>query len=172
MGLFSLLYQAFLPPLLTNASSEWLSFLSVINIIKLERFHRAASRAITSCLSFSPIPLFLTEAFLPPLRVIQTHFAWSSNERALCLPTSFPISNLTRLGSEIKTFQILLRPLARLTLRFSLLALSFLLVTCLSSVWSPPFLAHAPAINSPLLPTYGSHSPLLSLTLRFGVMDR
>ena len=60
--------------------------------------HRAASRAITSCLSSSPIPLLLTEAFLPPLRVTLTHFTLLSYERALRLPTSFPISGLTRHG--------------------------------------------------------------------------
>ena len=68
------------------------------NITKLERLYRAASRAITSCLSSSPIPLLLTEASLPPLRVTLTHFTLFSHERALRLPTSFPISGLARLG--------------------------------------------------------------------------
>ena len=68
------------------------------NITKLERLHRAASRAITGCLSSSPIPLLLTEASLPPLRVTLTHFTLFSHERALRLPTSFPISGLARLG--------------------------------------------------------------------------
>ena len=73
-------------------------FLSATNTTKLERLHRAASRAITGCLSSSPIPPLLTEASLPPLRVILTHFALSSYERALRLPTSFPISGLARPG--------------------------------------------------------------------------
>ena len=60
--------------------------------------HRAASRAITDCLSPFPIPLLLSEAFLPPLRVILTHFTHLSYEQALRLPTSFPISGLARLG--------------------------------------------------------------------------
>ena len=64
----------------------------------MERLHRAASRAITGCLSSSPIPLLLTEASLPPLRVTLTHFTLFSYERALRLPTSFPISDLARLG--------------------------------------------------------------------------
>ena len=64
----------------------------------MERLHRAASRAITGCLSSSPIPLLLTEASLPPLRVTLTHFTLFSYERALRLPTSFPISGLARLG--------------------------------------------------------------------------
>ena len=62
------------------------------------RHHRAASRAITGCLSFSPIPLVLSEASLPPLRVTLTHFTLFSYELALCLPTSFPISGLARRG--------------------------------------------------------------------------
>ena len=73
-------------------------FLSVTNITKLERLHRAASRAITGCFSSSPIPLLLSESSLPPLRVTLTHFALSSYERALRLLNSFPISGLARLG--------------------------------------------------------------------------
>ena len=93
----SLLYKAFLRPLLTYASPGWFPFLSATNITKLERFHRAASRAISGCLSFSPIPLLLSEALVPPLRVTLTHFALSSYERALRLPNSLPISGLVRL---------------------------------------------------------------------------
>ena len=66
----------------------------------MERLHRAASRAITGCLSFTSIPLLLTEAPLPPLRVTLTHFTVLSYERALRLPTSFPISGLARLGAK------------------------------------------------------------------------
>ena len=72
--------------------------LSATNFTKLERFHRAASRAITGCLSFSPIPLLLSEASLLPLRVALTHFTLLSYKRVLRLPTSFPISGLARLG--------------------------------------------------------------------------
>ena len=42
--------------------------------------------------------LLLSEASLPPLRVTLTHFTLFSYERALRLPTSFPISVLARLG--------------------------------------------------------------------------
>ena len=102
----SVLYKAFLRPLLTYASPGWFPFLSATNITKLERLHRAASRAITGCLSSSPIPLLPTEASLPllyeaslpPLRVTLTPFTLFSYERALRLPTSFPISGLARLG--------------------------------------------------------------------------
>ena len=62
----SVLYKSFLRFLLTYASSGWFPFLSATNLTKLERFHRAASRAITGCLSSSPIPLLLTEASLHP----------------------------------------------------------------------------------------------------------
>ena len=65
---------------------------------KLKCLHRAASCAITSCLSSSPIPLFLSEASLPTLRVTLTHFTFFSYEQALRLPTFFPISGLARLG--------------------------------------------------------------------------
>ena len=64
----------------------------------MERLHQAASRAITGCLSSSPIPLLLSEASLPPIRVTLTHFTLLSYERAHCLPTSFAISGLTRPG--------------------------------------------------------------------------
>ena len=90
-----LLYKAFLRPVLTYASPEWFPFLSATNINKLERLHQAASRAINCCLSSSPIPLLLSGA---SLRVTQTHFTLSSYEWALCLPTSFSISSLDRLG--------------------------------------------------------------------------
>ena len=94
----SVLYKSFFRPLLTYASPGWLPFLSTTNHTKLERLHRAASRAITGCLLSSPISLLLTEASLPPLRVTLTQFTLSSYERALRLPTSFPISGLARLG--------------------------------------------------------------------------
>ena len=57
----SLLYKAFIWPLLTYVSSGWFPFVSVTNITKLERLHRVASRAITGCLSSSPIPFLLFE---------------------------------------------------------------------------------------------------------------
>ena len=94
----SVLYKSFLRSLLTYASPGWFPFLSATNITKLERLHRAASRAITGCLLSSSIPLLLTEASLPPLRVTLTHFTLFSHERALRLPTSFPISGLAKLG--------------------------------------------------------------------------
>ena len=94
----SLLYKSFLPSFFTYASPRWFLFLSATNFTKLKRFHRAASRAITGCLSSSPIPLLLSEASLPPLRVTLTHFTLISYERALRLPTFFPISGLARLG--------------------------------------------------------------------------
>ena len=94
----SVLYKSFLRSLLTYASPGWFPFLSATDLTKLERLHRAASRAITGCLSFSPIPLLLTEASLPPLRATLTQFTLFSYEPALRLPTSFSISGLARLG--------------------------------------------------------------------------
>ena len=98
----SVLYKSFLQSLLTYASPGWFPFLSATNITKLERLHRAASRAITGCLSSYPIPLLLSKASLPPLRVTLTHFTLLSYERALRLPTSFPISGLARLGVKLR----------------------------------------------------------------------
>ena len=94
----SVLYKGFFRPLLTYASPEWFPFLSVTHITKLERLYRAASRAITGCLLSSPIPLLLSEASLPSIRVTLTHFTLLSYERALRLQTSFCISGLARLG--------------------------------------------------------------------------
>ena len=64
----------------------------------MERLHRAPSHAISDCLSSSLIPLLLSDASPPPLRVTLTYFTPSSYERALRLPTSFPISGLARFG--------------------------------------------------------------------------
>ena len=107
----SLLYESFLRSLLTYASPGWFSFLGATNFTKLERLHRAASRAITGCLSSSPIPLLLSAASLPPLRVTLTHFTFLSYERAL-LPTSFPISGLARLGVKPRLCRSSLRAFA------------------------------------------------------------
>ena len=94
----SVLYKSFLRSLFTYASPGWFPFLSATILTKLKRLHRVASRAITGCLSSSPIPFFLSKASLPLLRVTLTDFTLLSYERALHLPTSFPISGLARLG--------------------------------------------------------------------------
>ena len=94
----SVLYKSFLRLLLTYVSPGWFPFLSVTNFTKLERLYRAVSRAITGCLSSSPISLLLSEASLPLLRVTLTHFTLLSYELALRLSPSFPISGLARLG--------------------------------------------------------------------------
>ena len=106
------LYKSFLRPLLTYASPRWFPFWSVTDITKLERLHRAASRAITGCLSTFPIPLLLSEASLPRLRVTLTHFTLLSYERALRLPTSFPISDLAGLGVKPRLCRSSCRALA------------------------------------------------------------
>ena len=122
----------------------------------MERLHRMASRAISGCLLFCPIPLLLSEASVPPLRVTLTHFALSSYERTLRLPTSFPISGLARL--EVKprlcrsswrafasTHAMMLRSTPSKE-RLSLLALSHLLGNCLPTLWSPLLTLHALAL--------------------------
>ena len=82
MGPLSLLYKSFLWSLLTCTSPRWFPLLSATNFTKLEWPHQAANGAITGCLSFSPIPLPLSKASLPPLRVTLTHFTLLSYERA------------------------------------------------------------------------------------------
>ena len=92
----SVLYKSFFRPLLTYASPGWFPFLSATNLTKLERLHRAASRAITGCLSSSPTPLLLSEVFFISPTSHPDSFTFLSHERALRLPT-FPISRLARL---------------------------------------------------------------------------
>ena len=168
----SVLHKAFLRPLLTYASPGCFPFLSATNLTKLERLHRAASGAITGCLSSSPIPLFLTKAFLSLLRVTLTHFTLFSYERALRLPISFPISGLARLGVKPRLCRSSWSVLLRLTRscfvllvlgRLFLLALPVLLGICLRSRWSPPLPLHALALI-PLSLARVWLSPTLSLS--------
>ena len=143
----SVLYKSFLRPLLTYASPRWFPFSSATNFTKLERLHRAASRAITGCLSSSPIPLLLTEASLPSLRVTLTLFTLSSYEQTLRLPTFFSISGLARLGVKPKLCRSSWRAFASThplmlpstcSREALLLTLPFLPGICLRSPWSPP----------------------------------
>ena len=151
----SFLYKSFLRSLLTYASPGWFPFLSATSFTKLERLYRAASRAITGCLSSSPIPLLLSEASLPPLRVTLTHFTLLSYDRALRLPTSFPISGLARLGVKPRLCRLSWRAFASThplmvpstSSREALVTCPpFLLGICLPSRWSPPFPLHALAL--------------------------
>ena len=150
-----LLYKVFLRSLLTYASPGWFPFLSATNFTKSELLHRAASRAIIGCLSSSPIPLLLSEASLPSLRVTLTHFTFLSYERARRLPTSFHISGFARLGVKPRLCRSSWRAFAStypLMLPSTccrglfLLALSLLLRICLPSSWSSPFPLHALAL--------------------------
>ena len=129
--------------------------LSITNITKLERLHRAASRAISHCLSSSPIPLLLCEMSLPLLLVTLTHIVLSSYEGALRLPTSFPISDLAKHGVKLRLCRSSWRAFVSThpfmlpstsPQRFSLPALLLLLGTCFSLLWSPLFPLYAPAL--------------------------
>ena len=83
-------------------------FTRIVSFPKHYQFHqigmppRAASCAISGCLSSSPIPLLLSKTSLPPLGVTMTYFTLFSYERALRLPTSFAISGLVRLGVKTR----------------------------------------------------------------------
>ena len=79
-SLFLFCINLFFRLLLTYATPGWFPFLNVTNLTKLERLHLAASRAITGCFWSSPIPLLISEASLPPLRMTPTHFTLSSYE--------------------------------------------------------------------------------------------
>ena len=135
-------------------------FLSVTTITKLERLHRAASCAITGCLSFFSIPL-ISEASLLSLRVTLIHFTFSSYERALCLPTFFTILGLVKLGVKPRLCRSSWRAFA--STHLLMLPFTFhrepLLGTCLPSLWSPLFPLRALALIHPLLPRCGSCLP-------------
>ena len=167
----SLMYKAFLRPLLTYPSLGWFPFLSATNLTKLEHLHQAASCAITGCLLSSPIPLLLSEASLPPLRVTLTQFTPSSYERALRLPTSFPISGLARLRVKPRLCRSSWRAFASThSLMLSSTSPREALVACppcppwnLPSVTvESPFPPHALALIPSLWPRCGSRPPWLS----------
>ena len=88
-----------------------------------------------------PFPLFLSEMYLPPLRINLSHFALSSYKRAL-LPTSFPYFRFGQICRVTKTLQITLENIcvhsaAHIFYYFSLGASVYL--PCLSSL-VPAFL--------------------------------
>ena len=86
---FSLLYKAFVRPVLTYASPGWFPFLCNTATNHLEVLHRAACRVITGCLSSTPSSLLLLEAQLPPLKLTLEHQTLYSFERALRLQPDF-----------------------------------------------------------------------------------
>ena len=113
------------------------------------------------CFSSSPIPLFLSEAFLPPLRVTLTHFTLSSYERALRPQTSFPISGSARFGVGPRLSRFSWRAFASthpLMLPFTF-PKEAIFACPPSPPWSPPFFT-VESIYSSLC----SRSDLLSLT--------
>ena len=85
----SLLYKAFVRPVLTYASPGWFPFLCNTATNHLEVLHRAACRVITGCLFSTPSSLLLLEAQLPPLKLTLEHQTLYSFERALRLPLDF-----------------------------------------------------------------------------------
>ena len=82
----SLLYQAFVRPVLTYTSRGWFPFLCNTATNHLEVLPRAACRVITGSLSSIPSSLLLLEAQLPPLKLTLEHQALSSFERTLLSP--------------------------------------------------------------------------------------
>ena len=129
-----------------------------------QRLHRAASRAITGCLSSSPIPLLFSEASLPPPLVALTHFALLSYERALRPPTSFPISGLARLcRSSWRAFASSHPPVLLLLGRLFLLASLSFLESAFVHRGVHPFLSML-SLRSSLSPAKVRLSPPLTLS--------
>ena len=85
----SLLYKAFVRPVLTYASPGWFPFLCNTATNHLEVLHIAACRVITGCLFSTPFSRLLLEAQLPPLKLTLEHQTLYSFERALRLPPDF-----------------------------------------------------------------------------------
>ena len=75
--------------------------------------HRSSCRVITGCLSSFPIPLLHIEALLPPLRVTLTHQSLSFFERALRLPSTFPIASLANYNPRTRLKKDSLRSFSR-----------------------------------------------------------
>ena len=125
----------------------------------MERFHQAVSRAITSCLSSSPIPLLLSKASLPSLRVTLTHFTLLSYEPALRFSNSFPISGLARLGVKPRLCGSSWRALASTHLLMLTSTCSREALACpLFAPWNLPSFTMESTLSTPC-----SHSdPLLS----------
>ena len=157
----SFLYKSFLRPLLIYASPACFPFLGATNITKLKRLHRAASRAINSCLSSSPIPLLLSKASLLPLRVTPTHFTLSSYEQAFRLPTSFPISGLARLGVKPRHCRSSWRGFA--STHPLMLPSTFLKEALLACPPSPPWNLPSFTVESTLISPCSRIDPPLSL---------
>ena len=85
----SLLYKAFVRPVLTYASPGLFPFFCNTATNHLEVLHRAACSVITGCLSSIPSSLLLLEAQFPPPKLTLEHQALSSFERALRLSPDF-----------------------------------------------------------------------------------
>ena len=92
------IYKAFLLPVLTYASPGWFPFIYAKYLQPLEAAHNSASRAITGCYATTPTSLLLLEAGLSPLSCTLTHQSLTYFERALRLPSSFPVSSLASLS--------------------------------------------------------------------------
>ena len=89
----SLLYKAFVWPVLIYASAGWFPFLCNTATNHLEVLRRAACRVIIGCPTSTPSSLLLLEAQLPPLKLTLEHQALSSFKRPLRLPPNFSSLN-------------------------------------------------------------------------------
>ena len=144
-----------------------------------DAFTEWASSAISGSLSFSPIPFFLSEASLLPLRVTLSHFTLSSYEQALGLQPPFPFQvwpglewNQDSSRSSWKAFGSTHPLMPSPTPREVFFACP------LSPPWNPPFFSVESTLSSscsrsdyPLSPRCGSGSRWLSPSSRCGDLD-
>ena len=126
-----------------------------------------------------PIPLLLFEVSLPPLRVTLTHFILLSYERALRLPTSFPISDLARLGVKPRLCRSSWRALASThpLMLPSTCSREALLACPPCPPWNLPSFTVESTLSTPcsrsdppLTPRCGSRPPWLSPTLTLSLL--
>ena len=99
----SLLYKAFVRPVLTYASPGWFPFLCNTATNHLEVLHIAACRIITGCLSSTPSSLLLLEAQLSLLKLTLEDQTLYSFERALRLP---PQTSPAFMPWQLETFPV------------------------------------------------------------------
>ena len=92
----SLLYRAFVRPVLTCASPGWFPFLCNTATGHLGVLHGAACRVVAGCLSSAPSSLLLLGARLPPLGL-------ALERRTLC---SFPLTSPAFVLWQLKAFPV------------------------------------------------------------------
>ena len=100
---FSLLYKAFVRPVLTYAFAGWFPFLCNTATNHLEVLHRAACRVITGCLFSTPSSRLLLEAQLPSSKADSRGIRPSTPLNVLC---AFPPTSPAFMPWQLETFPV------------------------------------------------------------------